>query len=64
MDWRDSDIVYAAAEIGSWEYFGESRQGREFDMVGGVVYKTTDGGENWVQVWHGDNLARYILIDP
>ncbi len=64
VDWRDSNTVYAAAEIGSWDYFGESRQGREFDMVGGVVYKTTDGGENWVQVWRGDNLARYILIDP
>ncbi len=64
VDWRDSNIVYAAAEIGSWEYFGESRPGREFDRVGGVVYKTTDGGENWVQVWRGDNLARYVLIDP
>ena len=33
-------------------------------MVGGVVYKTTDGGENWIEVWRGDNLARHIPIDP
>ncbi len=64
VDWRDSNVVYAAAEIGSWDYFGEGRQGREFDMVGGSVYKSSDGGENWERVWHGDNLARYILIDP
>ena len=30
----------------------------------GVVYKTTDGGENWTAIWRGDNLARYIWIDP
>ncbi len=33
-------------------------------MTGGVVYKTTDGGESWAEVWRGDNLARYIWIDP
>ena len=33
-------------------------------MNKGVVYKTTDGGENWNLVWEGDNLARYVWIDP
>src|ERR1019366_3992545 len=29
-----------------------------------MVYKTTDGGEHWTQIWQGDNLARYVWIDP
>jgi photosystem II stability/assembly factor-like uncharacterized protein len=61
----NSNVVYAAAEISSWVWnHGQERSGREFDMVGGVVYKTTDGGESWSEVWRGDNLARYIWIDP
>ena len=35
--------------------------------VGGVVYKTTDAGENWVKIWDGgmpSSLARYLWIDP
>ncbi|MBT7308418.1 MAG: hypothetical protein HN842_09370 [Gammaproteobacteria bacterium] len=60
----DSDTVFAAAEIGSWVWAGEDRRGREFDMTQGVVYKTSDGGESWRPVWRGNNLARYILIDP
>jgi len=28
-----------------------------------VIYKTTDGGQNWKRIWEGDNLARYIWID-
>ena len=64
VDPRSSDVVYAAAELSSWAWAGEERTGREFDMTGGVVYKTTDGGQNWTAVWRGDNLARYIWIDP
>ncbi len=60
----DSATVYAAAEISSFEWAGEVRQGREFDLTKGVVYKTTNGGESWSAVWRGDNLARYIWIDP
>jgi len=63
VDPRSSDIVYAAAEISSWAWAGEERPGREFDMTKGVVYKTTDGGQNWRAVWRGDNLARYVWID-
>ncbi|MBI2874250.1 MAG: hypothetical protein HYY09_04130 [Firmicutes bacterium] len=61
---RDPDTVYAAAEISSWVWAGEGRQGREFDLTRGVVYKTVDGGGHWEAVWRGDNLARYIWIDP
>jgi photosystem II stability/assembly factor-like uncharacterized protein len=64
VDPRSSNIVYAAAELSSWVHSGQPRIGREFDMTGGVVYKTTDGGERWTAVWRGENLARYVWIDP
>ncbi|MBN1147154.1 MAG: hypothetical protein JXA78_07855 [Anaerolineales bacterium] len=64
IDPRSSEIVYAAAELSSWVWSGEPRSGREFDMTAGVVYKTADGGQNWFPVWRGDNLARYVWIDP
>jgi photosystem II stability/assembly factor-like uncharacterized protein len=64
VDPQDSDVVYAAGEVSSWEWAGVYRLGREFEMVQGVVYKTTDGGQVWKKVWQGDNLARYIWIDP
>ena len=64
IDPRSSNIVYAAAEIASFVWAGKSINGREFDLTKGVVYKTTDGGGNWSAVWRGDNLARYIWIDP
>lgn len=34
---------------------------------GGVVYKSTDAGENWVKIWDGgmpSALARYLWINP
>ena len=46
-----SDIVYTAAELHSWANGRQERQGREFEMVEGVVYKTIDGGQTWQQVW-------------
>ncbi|MCH5375830.1 MAG: hypothetical protein JJ992_17805, partial [Planctomycetes bacterium] len=64
VDPRSSNIVYAAAELASFAWSGQEQQGREFDKTKGVVYKTVDGGENWTAVWRGNNLARYIWIDP
>ena len=64
VDPHSSDVVYAAAELSSWVWAREERSGREFDMTQGVVYKTTDGGQNWTAVWRGDNLARYVWVDP
>jgi uncharacterized protein (TIGR03437 family) len=64
VDPRDSRTVYAAAEISSTVWAGKVVTGQMFDLVKGVVYKTTDGGANWRAVWRGDNLARYIWIDP
>jgi photosystem II stability/assembly factor-like uncharacterized protein len=64
VDPRTSKTVYAAAEIFSWVWAGKQRMGREFDLTQGVVYRTTDGGLRWNAIWRGDNLARYIWIDP
>ena len=66
VDPRTSDIVYAMAEIGSpaWTPDGLTKQGIEMDMTMGVVYKTIDGGENWIEKWRGNNLARYCWINP
>jgi photosystem II stability/assembly factor-like uncharacterized protein len=60
----NSNVVYAAAEISSFHWAGRNILGREFDLTKGVVYKTTDGGERWDAIWRGDNLARYVWIDP
>lgn len=54
----NSDTVYAMAELPS------PVQGREFNRVQGQVFKTTDGGQSWNLLWQGDNLARYLIIDP
>lgn len=66
IDPHSSDIVYAMAEISSsaWTPDHSLRAGLEMDMTQGIVYKTIDGGQNWQQVWRGDNLARYMWIDP
>jgi photosystem II stability/assembly factor-like uncharacterized protein len=64
VDPRDPRVVYAAAELSSWAWAGEPRPGREFDRTKGVIYKTTDAGAQWKAVWRGDNLARYVWIDP
>lgn len=64
VDPHSSNIVYAAAELASFAWSNQEQQGREFDKTKGVVYKTVDGGENWTAVWRGNNLARYIWINP
>jgi photosystem II stability/assembly factor-like uncharacterized protein len=63
IDPRSSDIVYAMAET-SDPIIGSAVWGAG---TGGAVYKTTDGGENWTQIWDGgipSSLARYMWIDP
>jgi photosystem II stability/assembly factor-like uncharacterized protein len=66
VDPTTSDIVYAMAEISSWGWTpdGSERKGLEMDMTQGIVYKTVDGGENWTEIWRGNNLARYCWIEP
>jgi len=60
----NSDVVYAAGELSSWTWAGGNRWGIGFDRTKGAVYKSTDAGLHWRQVWFGDDLARYVLIDP
>lgn len=60
----NSNVVYAAAEISGFVWAGRNMLGREFDRTKGVVYKSTDAGKHWQAVWRGDNLARYVLINP
>lgn len=61
------DIVYAMAEIGSaaWTVDGHTEAGPSgLDKTMGVVYKTENGGEDWVEIWRGNNLTRYCCINP
>ena len=60
----NSNVVYIAAELASFQWAGVERPGREFDLVKGVIYKSTDAGQSWRAIWRGDNLARYVVIDP
>ena len=61
----NSDVVYLAGEISSWEWNNEiPLPGIGLDMTKGAVYKTTNGGKDWSRIWLGDNLARYIWIHP
>jgi len=65
VDPRSSNIVYAAGELSSFAWAGQPRTcWGGADMAKGVIYKTTDGGENWSLIWKGDSLARYVWIDP
>jgi photosystem II stability/assembly factor-like uncharacterized protein len=64
VDPQNSDIVYTAGEISSWEWYGQPLNGHEFDLTKGVIYKTINGGESWRRIWEGDNLGRYVWIDP
>jgi photosystem II stability/assembly factor-like uncharacterized protein len=60
----NSNVVYAASEVPSFDWNVEELEGIAFDIVKGSVYKTTDGGDNWTRIWFGENLCRYIWIDP
>jgi len=56
-----SDIVYAMGEL---QKPGNNVWGQN---VGGVIYKTIDGGNHWTRIWHGaipSSLARYMWINP
>jgi photosystem II stability/assembly factor-like uncharacterized protein len=56
IDPNDTNTVYTAFE-NSATINGLSRSS-------GEVYKSTDAGLNWTRIWQGQNLARYIWIDP
>lgn len=53
----NSNVVYAAGDIDLGKRLW-------YNATKGVVYKTIDAGLNWTAIWRGDNVARYVLIDP
>jgi len=55
--------IIALAAI-SLQTAGGGINGRVFDMVKRVVYKSQDGGLSWTAIWRGENLARCVIIDP
>lgn len=55
----DSNTVIAAGDL---EEIGPFMGA--FQRTQGIVYRTTDGGENWTQVLMGGNLFKDIIIDP
>ncbi len=62
VDPLSSDIVYAMGET-----TGTGGGDPIWIPKGGVVYKTTDGGENWTLIWDGDipsSLTRYLWVNP
>ncbi len=65
VDPGNSNVVYLAGEVWSMEWnSGVELNGLKFDLTKGVIYKSTDAGQNWTRVWYGSNLCRYIWIDP
>ncbi len=60
----NSDVVFVAGEISSTLWAGKFIPGSGFGLVKGVIYKSTDRGESWREVWRGEDLARYVLINP
>jgi photosystem II stability/assembly factor-like uncharacterized protein len=61
VDPRSSDIVYAMGEL---QRPGNNVWGLG---VGGVIYRTTNGGDSWTRIWHGEipsSLTRYLWIHP
>jgi photosystem II stability/assembly factor-like uncharacterized protein len=53
----NANIVFASGELST------GVQGSQFEMVKGVLYKTTDGGDSWTKIWEGDSLARWLCIN-
>ena len=58
VDPNNSNVVYAGAEITT------GVTGYQFDKVKGKIFKTKDGGDSWNCVWEGDNLVRFVIVNP
>ncbi|MFQ5811482.1 MAG: WD40/YVTN/BNR-like repeat-containing protein, partial [Armatimonadota bacterium] len=59
-----SEVIYAAAELSVEAWPGGKPPEKDVVTRKGVVYKSEDHGANWAPVWRGDNLARYVIINP
>lgn len=63
IDPNDADTVYVGLEVEAGQWQREHPEATA-DMVGGEVYRSTDGGLTWARVWQGPNVARYVWVDP
>lgn len=54
----DSNTVFAQGEIPT------EVQGLAFNKVKGRIYLTRNGGRTWSNVWEGNDLVRYVIINP
>jgi len=63
VDPRSSDTVYAMGETSQYA----QQEGSPTVNVGGIIYRTTNGGESWQKIWDGgmpSSLTRYLWINP
>ena len=58
IDPNDPNIVYAGVEVGTHP------ENYPASITTGEVYRSTDRGLNWQRIWQGENLARYVWVDP
>jgi photosystem II stability/assembly factor-like uncharacterized protein len=67
IDPNNRNVIYAATEVDAFVWL-EAEGYEVFDFrlgrVKGEVYKSTDRGQSWTRIWYGDNLARYVWVDP
>jgi photosystem II stability/assembly factor-like uncharacterized protein len=54
----NSNIVFAQGELPTGE------QGKGFSKVKGRIYQTKDGGQSWKKMWEGNDLVRYVIVNP
>jgi len=54
----DSNTVFAQGEIPT------SQDGLAFNKVKGRIYLTRDGGNSWSVLWDGNDLVRYVIVNP
>jgi photosystem II stability/assembly factor-like uncharacterized protein len=63
IDPNNADIIYVGLEVEAGQWQREHAEATA-SMVGGEVYKSTDGGLTWTRIWQGPSVARYVWIDP
>jgi photosystem II stability/assembly factor-like uncharacterized protein len=63
IDPNHPEVVYAASEVDASVWEEEAHQPGAYGTYG-EVYKSTDGGQSWIRIWSGENIARYIWVDP
>lgn len=63
VDPNNQNTVYAGVEV-DYGCRSKEKPPHRQALVFGEVYKSADGGASWKVIWEGENLARYIWVDP